>query len=59
MQMHDLDYVIMLSIAKMPEERFRKDMFTAKRKPLDDIWTGETRSIADIVRFSICSNSNL
>lgn len=52
MQMHDLDYVIMLSIAKMPAEKFRKDMFKSKRKPLDEIWTGETMNVAEIVRFA-------
>lgn len=52
MQMNNLDYVIMLSIAKMPAEQFRKDMFKAKRKPLDEIWIGETMNVAEIVRFS-------
>ena len=34
-----LDYVIMIAISKMDREKFRKDMFKAKRKPLDAIWT--------------------
>lgn len=52
MQMHDLNYVIMISIAKMPAEKFRKEMFKSKRKPLDEIWTGESMNVAEIVRFS-------
>ena len=47
-----LDYVIMIAISKMDREKFRKDMFKAKRKPLDEIWTGDDMNIADIVRFS-------
>ncbi len=47
-----LDFVIMISIAKMPENKFRKDMFKAKRKPLDEIWSGKTLGIAEIVRFA-------
>lgn len=52
MQVNGLDFVIMISIAKMPEEKFRKDMFKSKRKPLDDIWSGDTLGIAETVRFS-------
>ena len=52
MQVNGLEFVIMISIAKMPEEKFRKDMFKSKRKPLDDIWRGDTLDIAEIVRFS-------
>lgn len=36
-----LSFIIMIAIAKMPEDKFRKDMSKAKRKPLDDIWRGE------------------
>ena len=36
-----LDFVIMIAIAKMPEDKFRKNMFKSKRKPLDEIWHGE------------------
>ena len=36
--LNDLDYVIMISIAKMSEDKFRKDMFKSKRKPLSEIW---------------------
>lgn len=52
MQMDGLDFVIMITIAKMPEDKFRKDMFKAKRKPLSEIWRGETLNIAEIVRFT-------
>lgn len=48
-----LDFVIMIAIAKMPEDKFRKDMFKSKRKSLDEIWNGEQhRDIGDIVRFT-------
>ncbi len=52
MQMNGLDFVIMISIAKMPEEKFRKDMFKSKRKQIDEIWSGDTLNIAEIVRFA-------
>lgn len=52
MKINDLDFVIMIAIAKMPENKFRKDMFKSKRKPIDEIWMGETLSIAEIVRFA-------
>lgn len=32
-----LKFVIMIAIAKMPENTFRKDMFKAKRKPIEDM----------------------
>ena len=52
MRMNGLDFVIMMSIAKMPEDAFRKDMFKSKRKLLSEIWKGDTLGIAEIVRFS-------
>ena len=52
MQMNGLDFVIMISIAKMPEDKFRKDMFKSKRKPLNEIWKGDALGIAEIVRFT-------
>lgn len=48
----DMKFVIMIAIAKMPENTFRKDMFKAKRKALDEIWDGDTLSVAEIVRFA-------
>ena len=48
-----LDFVIMIAIAKVADERFRKDMFKSKRKPLEKIWNGEHyRDIGNIVRFT-------
>ena len=48
-----LEFVIMIAIARMPEERFRKDMFKSKRKPLGEIWGGEAYpEIGKIVRFA-------
>lgn len=52
MQIEGLDFVIMISIAKMPEEKFRKDMFKSKRKLICEIWNGNTLGVAEIVRFT-------
>lgn len=51
-QVNGLDYVIMIAIAKMPENKFRKDMFKSERKPLEETWIGETLGIGEIVRFA-------
>ena len=52
-EMDGMGYVIMIAIAKAPETAFRKDMFKAKRKPLEEIWTGEQiDGVSDIVRFA-------
>lgn len=48
----DLKFVIMIAIAKMPEQSFRKDMFKSKRKAVDEIWQGEKLPLANIVRFA-------
>lgn len=49
----DLDFVIMIAIAKVTEGNFRKDMFKSKRKYLDEIWLGEYyQDIGNIVRFT-------
>ena len=48
-----LDFVIMIAIAKVADDKFRKDMFKSKRKPIDEIWNGEHhREIGKIVRFT-------
>ena len=48
-----LDYVIMFAIRKIGDEsKFRGDMFAAKRKPLDEIWTGDDLGIANVARFA-------
>ena len=50
---NNFDFVIMIAIAKMPKDKFRKDMFKSKRKPLDEIWNGEYyQDIGNIVRFA-------
>lgn len=50
----NLDFVIMIAIAKVPDEtKFRKDMFKSKRKPIDEIWVGKhIKGVTDIVRFA-------
>ena len=47
-----LDYVIMIAFKRMPEKSFRKDMYKSKRKPLEEIWSGEQIGVANIVRFA-------
>lgn len=48
-----LDYVIMLAVHKVSEaSKYRKDMFKAKRKPLEEIWEGDTLGVAEIARFA-------
>lgn len=49
-----LEFVIMIAISKVDcENKFRKDMFKSKRKPLEEIWLGEKmEGISDIVRFA-------
>ena len=52
-QFDGLDFVIMFAIAKMPSEKFRKNMFKSKRKSLGEIWQGDLiEGVSDIVRFS-------
>ena len=49
----ELDFVIMIAIAKMEETKFRKNMFKSKRKPLEEIWFGEYYlEAANIARFA-------
>ena len=47
-----LEYVIMIAIKRMAENSFRKDMFKSKRKPIEEIWSGEQLDITNIVRFA-------
>ncbi len=49
-----LDYVIMIKIAKIDDEaKFRKDMFKAKRKPIEETWHGEQiEGVSNIARFA-------
>ena len=53
-QLDDLDFVIMIAIAKVDDEaKFRKDMYKSKRKELFEIWNGNNYlDIANIVRFT-------
>ena len=48
----DMEYVILIAIAKMPEDKFRKDMFKSKRKIVEEFWSGDTLGVAEIVRFT-------
>ena len=49
----ELDFVIMIAIAKMDETKFRKNMFKSKRKPIEEIWFGEYYlEAANIARFA-------
>ena len=49
-----LDFVIMIAIRRIDDSaKFRKDMFKSKRKPVAEIWEGETiEGVTDIVRFA-------
>ncbi len=49
-----LDYVIMIAIGKVDDpEKFRKDIFHSKRKPIEGIWQGEImEGVTDIARFA-------
>lgn len=48
-----LSYVIMIAIRKISDpSKYRKDMVKAKRKPLEEIWSGDTLSVAEIARFA-------
>lgn len=48
-----MDFVIMIAISKVNDNSlFRKNMFKAKRKTIDEIWSGDILEISDIVRFA-------
>ena len=51
-QYERLNYVIMIAIAKMPSTSFRKDMYKAKRKSLEEIWQGNKFPSSNVVRFA-------
>ena len=53
-KLENYQFVIMIAIAKIDREtKFRKDMFKSKRKPIEEIWMGNTISgVSDIVRFA-------
>ena len=49
----ELDFVIMIAIAKMEETKFRKNMFKSKRKPIEEILFGAYYlEAANIARFA-------
>lgn len=48
-----LDYVIMIAVRKISDaSQFRQDLSKARRKPLDEIWAGDTLGLAEIVRYA-------
>lgn len=49
-----LDFVIMIAISKVDgEQKFRRDMFRSRRKPVGEIWRGEpVEGVTGIVRFA-------
>ena len=49
-----LEYTIMIAIRKIDDDtKFRKDMLKSKRKPVEEIWEGETiGGVTDVVRFA-------
>lgn len=52
-ELDGMKFVIMLAIHKVSDESmYRKDMFKAKRKELNEIWKGDTLGIGEIVRFA-------
>ena len=51
-EIEGLEYVIMIAFKRMPSNSFRKDMYKSKRKPIEEIWSGEEMDIANIVRFT-------
>ena len=49
-----LDFVIMIAIKKISDDSlYRKDMYKSKRKPVEEIWKGQTiNGVTNIVRFA-------
>ena len=48
-----MNYVIMFAIHKVSDgTKFRKDLFKSRRKPISEIWSGDTLGIAGIARFA-------
>lgn len=49
----ELEFVIMIAVHKVKNETlYRRDLFKAKRKPLDEIWAGDTMGVGEIARFA-------
>lgn len=48
-----MKFVIMIAIHKVNDPSlYRKDMYKSKRKPLQEVWSGDDPGIADIARFA-------
>ena len=48
-----MEYVIMIAVHKVSDDgKFRQDMFRAKRKPVEEIWSGDGLNVAGIARFA-------
>ena len=48
-----MDFVIMIAIRKVNDDsKFRREMFKAKRKPLEETWVGEDPGVGEISRFA-------
>lgn len=48
-----MQFVIMIAIHKVNDQTlYRKDMFKAKRKPLNEVWSGDDLNVADVARFA-------
>ena len=48
-----LDFVIMFAIRKVNDDaKYRKDLFKAKRKTVDEIWSGDDLGVANVARFA-------
>lgn len=47
-----LDFIIMMALDKVREDAFRKDLFKARRKSLEETWQGETLPVGEIARFA-------
>jgi len=51
MKCDELDFVIMMAIAKQDEHSFRKEVSKTKRKPVEHMWQGSERpQIAEVIR---------
>lgn len=48
-----MKFVIMIAIHKVNDPSlYRRDMYKAKRKPLQEVWSGDDPGIADVARFA-------
>lgn len=48
-----MKFVIMIAVHKVSDPSlYRRDMFKAKRKPLEEVWSGEDPGVADVARFA-------